>query len=109
MRPFLLLIFLMPVAASPALPQGGQPVPRGIRQADQTEEQTQKNIPPPMPRRSTADLAKMGQEANDLARIAQTIPPDLAAVQKGILSSDLVSKLKQIEKLSKHLRGELTQ
>ena len=53
------------------------------------------------------DLAQLQQEADDLARTAQTIPSDVASVRKGMLPKDVIEKLKQIEKLSKHLRAEL--
>ena len=48
------------------------------------------------------------QDADDLARIAQTIPPDVAGIQKGLLPKDMIEKLKQIEKLSKQLRKQLS-
>ena len=53
------------------------------------------------------DLAHLQQEAEDLARTAQTIPSDVASVRKGMLPKDVIEKLKQIEKLSKRLRTEL--
>jgi hypothetical protein len=53
------------------------------------------------------DLVQLQKEADDLARTAQTIPSDVASVRKGMLPKDVIEKLKQIEKLSKHLRGEL--
>ena len=53
------------------------------------------------------DLAHLQQEADDLARTAQTIPSDVASVRKGMLPKDVIEKLKQIEKLSKRLRTEL--
>lgn len=53
------------------------------------------------------DLAKLQKEADTLARTAQTIPTDVASVRKGTLPKDVIEKLKQIEKLSKHLRSEL--
>jgi hypothetical protein len=53
------------------------------------------------------DLVQLQKEADDLARTAQTIPSDVASVRKGMLPKDVVQKLKQIEKLSKHLRSEL--
>ena len=53
------------------------------------------------------DLAQAEKEAEDLARTAQTIPADVASVRKGMLPKDVIEKLKQIEKLSKHLRLEL--
>lgn len=58
-----------------------------------------------LPRR--IDLEQLQKEADDLARTAQTIPSDVASVRKGVLPKDVVQKLKQIEKLSKHLRSEL--
>ena len=54
------------------------------------------------------DLAQLQRDADNLARTAQTIPVDVASVRKGMLPKDVILKLKQIEKLSKHLRGELT-
>ncbi|MGA7658745.1 MAG: hypothetical protein WBV97_02035, partial [Candidatus Sulfotelmatobacter sp.] len=62
--PFVLL------AASSALAQ--TPIPPGIRQADQAEAQTEKNIPPPATRHAHLDLARLSQDADDLARMAQT-------------------------------------
>lgn len=53
------------------------------------------------------DLAQLQKEADDLARTAQTIPSDVASIRKGMLPKDVIEKLKQIEKLSKHLRTEL--
>ena len=54
------------------------------------------------------DLVKLQQDADDLARAAQTIPTDMASVRRGTLPKDTIQKLKEIEKLSKRLRGELT-
>lgn len=53
------------------------------------------------------DLVKLQQEADDLARTAQTIPGDMAGVRQGTLPKDIIEKLKRIEKLSKRLRSEL--
>lgn len=53
------------------------------------------------------DLLKLQQEADELARTAQTIPVDVSSVRQGKLPKDVIQKLKQIEKLSKHLRGQL--
>jgi len=82
-------------------------IPPGVRQADQVEAQTEKSIPPPIVQRAHLDVAKLVQEADELARIAQTIPPDVASIQKGMLPKDVIEKLKQIEKLSKHLRSQI--
>ena len=53
------------------------------------------------------DLVKLQQEADELARTAQTVPRDVAGVRQGTMPKDIVEKLKRIEKLSKHLRSEL--
>lgn len=53
------------------------------------------------------DPVKLQQEAEDLARAAQTIPSDVASVRRGTLPKDTIQKLKEIEKLSKRLRSEL--
>jgi hypothetical protein len=65
-----------------------------------------KNQPPDNPTHRI-DLVQAQKEANDLARTAQTIPSDIASVRQGMLPKDVIEKLKQIEKLSKHLRNEL--
>ena len=69
------------------------------------------NAPPtPAPEtiRRRIDPVKLQREADDLARLAQTIPTDAASIRQGRLPKDVIQKLKQIEKLSKRLRGELT-
>lgn len=53
------------------------------------------------------DFARAQFEADELSRTAQTIPADVISVRKGMLPKDTIQKLKQIEKLSKHLRAEL--
>lgn len=53
------------------------------------------------------DLQKLQQDADDLARAAQTIPLDVANVRRGTMPKDTIQKLKEIEKLSKRLRSEL--
>lgn len=60
---------------------------------------------PKMQRR--VDPAKLQQDADDLARAAQTIPSDVASIRRGTLPKDTIQKLKEIEKLSKRLRSEL--
>ena len=62
---------------------------------------------PTHPTRQHLDVEQLQQEANDLARTAQTIPADVVSIRKGMLPKDTLEKLKQIEKLSKRLRAEL--
>lgn len=80
-----------------------------MQQADQAEQQADKSIPPPTIQRTHLDFTKLRQDADDLARIAQTIPEDVASIQKGMFPKDMIEKLKQIEKLSKHLRTQIGQ
>ena len=65
--------------------------------------------PSPITTVRRVDLTQLQREADDLARTAETIPADVASVRKGMLPKDVILKLKQIEKLSKRLRNELTQ
>ncbi len=104
-RSFSLFLFMCALASS-AHAQS-HPIPPGVRQADQAEAQNQRNIPPPVTARAKIDLAKLHQEADELANIAQTIPSDVASIQKGIFPRDVIQKLKHIEKVSKHLRSQL--
>jgi hypothetical protein len=104
-------ILLLTVMLSGSLVWGqarGMPVPPGIRQADQTEAQTDKNVPPPLYKRANVDVAKLKHDADELASLAQSIPNDVAATGRGMLPKDLDDKLRRIEKLAKHLRGNLT-
>jgi len=94
-------------AASAVLAQ--DPRSPGVRQGEQAEAQAEKRIPPPIEPRVHPDMAKLGQDADELARIAQTIPPDVASIRKGLLPRDTIDKLKRIEKLSKHLRSQIAQ
>lgn len=54
------------------------------------------------------DLIEVQRDAAELARTAQSIPTDVESIKKGMLPKDVLLKLKQIEKLSKRLRNELT-
>jgi hypothetical protein len=103
----LLAAILLLVLLFPAIASAQHPVPRGIREADQADQETQQNIPPPAAPHQRFDMGKLSQDASDLARLAQTIPSDVASLQQGILPKDTIEKLKQIEKLSKHLRSAM--
>jgi len=59
--------------------------------------------------RAHIDMLQAQREATELANTAQTIPVDVESLKKGILPKDVLQKLKQIEKLSKHLRSQLNQ
>jgi hypothetical protein len=82
-------------------------VPPGAVQAGQASDQAERNLPPPMKRKATVDLVALQQQADELSRLAQTVPLDVASIRKGVLPKDYAQKLKQIEKLSKRLRSQL--
>jgi hypothetical protein len=52
---------------------------------------------------------RMRHDADELAYLAQSIPPDVDKTAKGLLPKDLALKLKRIEELSKQLRTRIAQ
>ena len=59
-------------------------------------------------KRSAVDVAQLQHQAQELAELSSSIPADINRVNRGLLSKDVLNKLKRVEKLSKQLRGELT-
>lgn len=86
----------------------GRPTP-SLQQANQAETQSQKDIPPPANRRVTVDPAKLKHDADELASLAESVPPEVDQTTKGVLPKDLSEKLKRIEKLAKQLRSQISQ
>ena len=101
------VVALVLVLLSSAASAQGRPGPPGLRQAEQTEAQSERNIPPPLSRRPAMDLAKIKLEAQELAALAQSVPPEVDQTAKGTLPKDLGEKLKKIEKLAKQLRSQI--
>jgi hypothetical protein len=99
----LLSLFLL---AAATFAQEAKRVPKGIREADKAEEKFEKSIPPPQVS-VHRNPRQLQQDANELARLAESIPPDVEQVSRGILAKDLNERLKKIEKLSKRLRNDL--
>jgi hypothetical protein len=62
---------------------------------------------PTGPPKKAIDPVKLRAEATELADLASSVPADVDQVSQGKLPKDFADKLKRIEKLSKHLRGEL--
>jgi len=83
-----------------------KPGPPGLQSARQYES-THPLEAPQTPVRKI-DLDQIQQEADELSKLAQTIPADVRSTTQGLLSKDLLEKLKRIEKLSKHLRSEVS-
>ena len=74
---------------------------RRQRQAAAMDNQTAPVLHPKL------DLQKIRSEADELAKLAQAVPPQIDQAGHGALPKDLGQNLKQIEKLTKHLRREL--
>lgn len=105
MRNLFLILSALLLAATAFKAQESRQVPKGIREADKAEVAFEKSVPPPQ---IIATKPKNLQEdADHLAKLAQSIPGDCDRVGKGMLPKDMIQKLKQIEKLSKRLRNEL--
>ena len=63
---------------------------------------------PPPPRPNQIDPVKLRAEATELNELARSVSSEVDQVAQGMLPKDFADKLKRIEKLSKHLRGEVT-
>jgi hypothetical protein len=53
------------------------------------------------------DPKLMLDQANDLKALSDAIPADIQNVNQGLISKDLGTRLKKIEKLAKNLREEI--
>jgi hypothetical protein len=54
------------------------------------------------------DPAHLRQQAQQLLQLSQEIQPEIESVNRGLLPKETIGKLRQIEKLSKGLRAQLT-
>jgi hypothetical protein len=93
---------------------GAQQSPPPIPQTFPPPEQTNPPLPIDQPpvvvhgsHRQPFQAKRAEKQAKELARLAQSVPPDINKVAQGQLPKDLLSRLKRIEKLSKQLRGEV--
>lgn len=64
--------------------------------------------PPLPPRAQKIDPAKLCEEGDELAKLAQSVPADMDQIVRGKMPKDAIDRLKRIEKISRQLRGELT-
>ena len=105
---FLLLYLLVPrtTSAPPFDSKQGRPIPPGVRQADKQVNDAPNEAPlPPKSRQLNAKLLQA--EAAELAQLSSGIPQRIENVNKGQMPKDLNEQLKRIEKLAKHIRGEV--
>ena len=105
---FLLLCLLTPrtITAPPFDLIQGRPIPPGVRQADKEVNNAPNEAPlPPLPRQ--LNIKQIQGEAAELAQLSAGIPERIDYVSKGKMPKDLNDQLKRIEKLAKHMRGEI--
>jgi hypothetical protein len=81
--------------------QNSRMLPPQMRHAQELQAQNESMDSRPV------DTQALGREADELATLAASVRPDVHNLTRGVLAKDLAQKLKQIEKLSKHLRSEL--
>ena len=67
----------------------------------------QKHLTPEELRERLANV-QLQKDASDLSDLCAPTAADLNGLKQGVLSKDLIYKLKRMEKLSKHLREQLS-
>ena len=67
---------------------------------------TGQSVPFAVPK-THAHRLELQREAKQILELSQSIQPDIEDVNRGVLPKDTIEKLKRIEKLSKHLRGQM--
>ncbi len=101
--PLLCLVLFLGISSVSAQSRPGPP---GL-QAAREYESTHPLEAPQVPARKIG-VAHLQREADELSNLAQSIPADVKSTTQGLLSKDVLEKLKRIEKLSKHLRSEIS-
>jgi hypothetical protein len=71
------------------------------------EFQVQKQLSPDDMRARVANL-QLRKDAKELAELCTSVPSDMNGVKQGLMSQDMLEKLKRVEKLSKRVREQLT-
>ena len=111
-RPASVLLLLALSFSLPVHPQVGAPLGRcGPQPQDSEWPQNQLPAQPGSPgarSRPAVDMASLQRDARELAELSASIPADLERVNHDLFPKDMLIKLKRVEKLSKHLRSELT-
>lgn len=62
----------------------------------------------PLTPRARVDAAKTRKDAEQLAALARQIPEEVDQISRGVLPKDVEQQLKEIQKLAKRLRTEIT-
>jgi hypothetical protein len=105
LKPHTFLLLLLPFLCLPASTQSRAPgFPKPPAPADRSANAPD---PPAALRRAHVDAVQLEREARELLELTQSLQLDIEQVNHGLLPKDTIGKLKRIEKLSKHLRGEV--
>jgi len=110
--PYLRFLLVLLLFALPAHPQLGAPLGRCGPQPRPSD--WPRNQLPEEPvslqgqKRPAVDMVRLQRNAQELAELSASIHADVNRANRGLLSKDVIEKLKRVEKLSKQLRGELT-
>lgn len=97
------LRWLIPLCITLPLPAFGQ----GVNPAYPIEIQAQKHASPEEMRERLASVA-LQKDAKELTNLCGTVGKDMDGIKAGVLSKDTIDRLKQLEKLSKRVREQLT-
>ena len=98
--------FLFLILTGPLLQTGLHHKPAGIPDADS---QVNQPVEPPMRApNKRLDRDQVKQEAQQLKELADSVPAGIDQVTNGQLPKDFLDNLKQIERLAKHLRSEVS-
>ena len=62
----------------------------------------------PKTQRKLVDSVQAQKDAEELAALSKKVQSEVGQLSKSLLSKDLDRELKQIQKLAKRLRGEIT-
>ena len=95
---------MLPQFATPLGRCGAQPHDAGASQNQLPTEQVSLEERKTL----TVDIVRLQRDAQELADLSASIRADIERVNRGLISKEVVEKLKRVEKLSKHLRSELT-
>jgi gas vesicle protein len=63
---------------------------------------------PEQSKHNLVDATQLKSEAKELQGMAQELTPQIDQIGQGKLPKELIENLKKIEKLAKHIRGEIS-
>jgi hypothetical protein len=96
------VLLLCAVSAGQAVKRDAPPYPpEPADKSITTDQQQRSGIRPHV------DKLQIQREAQEISDLAGTLQADIDHVNQGTLPKDVIEKLKKIEKLARHLRGEI--